>query len=460
MSDLSDQSPEAPAPRPAETFEEAEDALLSRWPEHKLEPSLDRIRAFTEILGDPQTAYRSVHLTGTNGKTSTARMIEALLRALDLRTGRFTSPHLERMSERIVIDGEPLDDETFVQAFNDIAPYTHLVDADQPYPLSFFETIVAMAYAAFADAPVDVAVVEVGMGGAWDATNVIDADVAVVLPISVDHASYLGDTPAAIAEEKAGIIKAGSTVVSAAQEPDVAAVIADRVAEVGATLVREGVDFGVASRAAAVGGQVVTLRGLRGVYEEVFLPLFGAHQAQNAAVALAAVEALAGEQPLDDELVREAFASVASPGRLEIVRRSPTVILDAAHNPHGAEATAAALEDSFQLDPVIGVIGVMGDKDAEGLLAAFEPHLAHVVCTQSTSDRALPAADLARIAVEVFGEDRVTVEPRLIDAIEQAATLAEAGEALTSSLSSGAVLVTGSIVTVGEARTLLKGRSA
>jgi dihydrofolate synthase / folylpolyglutamate synthase len=445
-------------PRLAETFEEVEDALLSRWPETRLEPSLDRIRAFCELLGDPQKAYRSIHLTGTNGKTSTSRMVDALLRALDLRTGRFTSPHVQRMTERISIDGQPLDDEAFVRAFNDVAYYTVLVDADQPHPLSFFETIVGMAYAAFADAPVDVAVVEVGMGGSWDATNVIDADVAVLLPIAVDHARYLGETPEAIAREKVGIIKPGATVVVAQQPVEVAAVVLERATEVGATIAREGLELGVVARSPAVGGQVVTLQGLRGRYDDVFLPLFGAHQAQNAALALAAVEAfLGGDQPLGDDLVREAFAGVTSPGRLEVVRRSPTILLDAAHNPAGAEATAAALEDSFQLDPVVGVLGVMGDKDAEGLLAAFEPHLAHVVVTQNSTDRAMPVADLARTAIEVFGEHRVTVEPRLADAIDVAAALAEAGQAVSSgsSLSSGAVLVTGSVVTVGEARALL-----
>ncbi len=452
----------AEAPRLAETFAEAEDALLSRWPETRLEPSLDRIRAFTELLGDPQRTYRAIHLTGTNGKTSTARMIDSLLRTLDLRTGRFTSPHVERMSERISIDGEPLDDEAFVRAFNEIAPYTHLVDAAEPYPLSFFETIVGMAYAAFADAPVDVAVVEVGMGGSWDATNVIDADVAVVTPIAVDHASYLGTTSAEIAQEKAGIIKAGSVAVLAQQTPEVAEVLLRRAAEVGATVLREGIEFGVASRVPAVGGQSVTLRGLHGEYAEVFLPLYGAHQAQNAATALAAVEAFLGApldgrtEPLSDEVVREAFAGTTSPGRLEIVRRSPTIVLDAAHNPAGAEATAAALDDSFRFDPLIGVVGVMGDKDAEGLLAAFEPHFSHVVITQNSTSRAMPADQLAETAVEVFGEDRVTVVPRLADAIDHAAGLAESGAG--DALSTGGVLVTGSVVTVGEARSLLGGR--
>ncbi len=451
---MTDLSPDA---RPAQTFDEVEDALLSRWPETRLEPSLDRIEAFTELLGDPQRSFRSVHLTGTNGKTSTSRMIETLLRALDLRTGRFTSPHLERMSERISIDGEPLDDEGFVRAFNDVAPYTHLVDAEQEHPLSFFETMVGMAYAAFADAPVDAAVVEVGMGGSWDATNVIDADVAVVLPIAVDHAKYLGDEPATIALEKAGIIKAGSVAVLAEQPPEVAAVLLARAVEVGATVVREGIEFGVAARTPAVGGQMISLQGLRGRYDDVFLPLYGAHQAQNAALALAAVEAF-GTGTLDDDLVRAAFAEVTSPGRLEIIRRSPTIVLDAAHNPHGAEAVAAALEDSFAFSPLVGVVGVMEDKDHEGVLNVLEPHLAYLVCTQNSTPRSLSAAALGRAAVEIFGEDRVSVVPDLADAIERAATLAEAAETIDVSIGAGAVLVTGSVVTVGEARTMLKGR--
>jgi dihydrofolate synthase / folylpolyglutamate synthase len=456
MSDPTLAAPGGPGQaRLAETFAEAEDALLSRWPETRLEPSLDRIRAFTELLGDPQRAYPVVHLTGTNGKTSTSRMIDTLLRSLDLRTGRFTSPHLERMTERICLDGSPLTEEEFVRAFNDVAPYTHLVDATQPHPLSFFETIVAMAYAAFADAPVDAAIVEVGMGGAWDATNVADAAVAVVLPISVDHERYLGADPIEIAAEKAGIIKEGSVAVFAQQSVEVAEVLLRRAHEVGATVAREGLEFGVISRVPAVGGQLLSLQGLDGRYDDVFLPLYGAHQAQNAAAALASVEAFLSDQPLDQDLVRQAFGQVTSPGRLEVVRRSPTVVLDAAHNPHGAQATAAALGDSFAFDPLIGVIGVMADKDYEGVLAAFEPHLAHVVCTQNSFERSLPAESLAVLARSIFGEDRVSVEPRLDDAIDRAAALAEAGEADGAALGSGAVLVTGSVVTVGEARTML-----
>ena len=450
----------ASAPRLAQTYAEVEDALLSRWPETRIDPTLDRIRDFLGLLGDPQDGYPVVHLTGTNGKTSTARMIEGLVRALGLRTGRFTSPHLESMTERIVVDGEPLSEDQFVAAFNDIAPYTHLVDAQHSHPLSFFETITAMAYATFADAPVDAAVVEVGLGGTWDSTNVADGKVAVITPVAVDHAKYLGSTPVEIARDKAGIIKPGATVVTAAQDEDVALVLGERCAEVGATLAREGLEFGVATRVPAVGGQMLTLQGVRSSYEEVFLPLYGAHQARNAALALAAVEAfVGGDDALDAEVVREAFAEATSPGRLEVIRRSPTIVLDAAHNPHGAEAVVEAIGDSFAFDPLIGVLGVMADKDHEGLLGAFEPVLAHVVCTQNSTDRSMPAADLAEVALGIFGQDRVSVAPVLSEAVDPAAALAEAGGVFGEAIGSGAVLVTGSVVTVGEARALLRSRS-
>lgn len=447
--------------RPAETYAEVEDALLSRWPESRLDPTLDRIEAFVELLGEPQRAYPVIHLTGTNGKTSTARMIETLIRSLGLRTGRFTSPHLESMTERIVIDGEALSDEQFVRAFNDVAPYTHLVDAEHDHPLSYFETVVGMAYAAFADAPVDVAVIEVGMGGAWDATNVADGKVAVLTPVSLDHQQYLGESAAEIAREKVGIIKPGATVITAVQDEEVAAQIVARAAEVGATVAREGLEFGVRSRVPAVGGQMLSLQGLRGAYDEVFLPLYGAHQAQNAALALAAVEAfVGGEDALADEVVKEAFAEVTSPGRLEVVRRSPTIVLDAAHNPHGAAALVDALEDSFVFSPLIGVVGVMADKDYEGMLAVLEPMFAHIVCTQNSTERALPAEQLAEVARGIFGQDRVGVASSLIDAIDQATTLAEAGGVFGEGLGSGGVLVTGSVITVGEARALLMRQGA
>ena len=301
------------------------------------------------------------------------------------------------------------------------------------------------------------------MGGAWDATNVIDARVAVLTPIAVDHAKYLGDTPEEIALEKVGIIKPGAVVVSAVQTEEVTRVLLERCAEVGATLVREGLDFGVTSRVPAVGGQVIGLQGLRASYEDVFVPLYGAHQAQNAALALAAVEAFLGASDgeadaLDAEVVAGAFAEVTSPGRLEMIRRSPTIVLDAAHNPHGAAALVAALEDSFTFSPLIAVIGVMADKDVEGLLSELEPVLAHVVCTQNSTDRAMPTAELAEIALGIFGQDRVSETTSLADAIDQAAALAEAGGAFGEAIGSGGVLVTGSVVTVGEARAMLRSR--
>ncbi|MER6502232.1 folylpolyglutamate synthase/dihydrofolate synthase family protein [Streptomyces sp. NPDC001455] len=452
--------PARPAdPEVDRALREVEQELAGRWGETKLEPSVTRIAALMDVLGEPQRAYPSIHITGTNGKTSTARMIEALLGAFDLRTGRYTSPHVQSITERISLDGAPMDPERFVETYRDIQPYVELVDSRQPYRLSFFEVLTGMAYAAFADAPVDVAVVEVGMGGSWDATNVIDAPVAVITPISLDHTDRLGATPAEIAGEKAGIIKQDATVVLAQQPVDAAQVMLKKAVEVDATVAREGMEFGVVSREVAVGGQLLTLRGLGGEYEEVFLPLYGAHQAHNAVVALCAVEAFFGvgaerPGPLDPDTVRAAFASVISPGRLEVVRSSPTVVLDAAHNPAGARATADGITESFGFSRLIGVVGVSEDKDVKGLLEAFEPIFAEIVVTQNSTPRAMDADALAAVAVEVFGDERVQVEPRLDDALEAAITLAEE----EAEYSGAGVLVTGSVITVGEARLLLGRR--
>ncbi|MFJ3820190.1 bifunctional tetrahydrofolate synthase/dihydrofolate synthase [Streptomyces nodosus] len=455
-------APEADVPaRPADpevdqALRAVETELAGRWGETKLEPSVSRISALMDLLGEPQRSYPSLHITGTNGKTSIARMIEALLGAFELRTGRYTSPHVQSITERISLDGAPISAERFIETYADIKPYIEMVDARQEFRLSFFEVLTGMAYAAFADAPVDVAVVEVGMGGSWDATNVIDASVAVITPIDLDHTDRLGSTPGEIAQEKAGIIKPDATVIMAQQPVDAAQVLLKKAVEVDATVAREGLEFGVVSRQVAVGGQLLTLRGLGGEYDEVYLPLHGAYQAHNAAVALAAVEAFFGvggqrPGPLDIDTVRKAFAAVSSPGRLEIVRRSPTVVLDAAHNPAGARATAEAVSEVFDFSRLIGVVGASGDKNVRGLLEAFEPIFAEVVITQNSSHRAMDADELAAIAVEVFGEERVQVEPRLPDALEAAITLAEEeGE-----YAGGGVLVTGSVITVGEARLLL-----
>jgi len=526
---------------------EIERAIISRRPEHSIDPTLDRIIALVDMLGDPHRAYPVVHLTGTNGKTSTARMTERLLRARGLRTGLFTSPHLTSIRERICIDGEPLSAAQFIAAYEDIEPYLDLVDASQSSRLSFFEVLVGMAFATFADTPVDVAVIEVGIGGFWDNTNVADGAVAVLTPIAIDHVRWLGDTVEKIATEKSGIIKPGAIAVIGQQLPAVTQILLRRAAEVGATPVREGAEFGVLRRELAVGGQRVDIRGLLGDYDDLFLPLFGAYQAGNLACAIAAVEAFAradatdsqfsqtgslgsqadlagqaraalalvppggrpqvngvdhggaeletgqlrdlgrededfddtddvlGERdrsdtpgtagqagPLDLTLVREAVAEMSSPGRLEIVRRSPVVIVDAAHNPAGMAATVAALSEAFTFDALIAVLSISADKDIAGILDELEPVATQVVATRNVSGRAMDADDLADAAQAVFGADRVTVTPRLDEAIEVAVGLADEADADSGGGPGGAVvLIAGSVITAGEARTLLRrGRAA
>jgi len=496
---------------------EAENEILARRPEHAIDPTLERMAALVSVLGDPQRSYPVIHITGTNGKTSTARMIESLLRARGLRTGLFTSPHLSSIRERIVVDGRPVSAEAFVAAYDELAPYLALVDGQQATELSFFEVLTGMAFAIFADVPVDVAVVEVGLGGTWDATNIADGAVAVVTPVSLDHTAYLGGTVEEIATDKAGIIKPGAVAVLAQQPLPAAEALLRRVVTVGASVVREGLEFGVLNRDLAVGGQRLDLRGLRGDYTDIVLPLFGAYQAGNAAVALAAVEAFAAGLPLsgqsseqeedradetagwpsldegsqssapadfelaelddvtpavpparspadDDpdapvgalgqELVREGFAQVTSPGRLEVVRRSPVVILDAAHNPAGMEAAMEALTEAFTFASVIGVLAVSEDKDVAGILDQMEPVISELVVTRNSSDRSMDPDKLAELAASVFGVERVHVARRLDDALEMAVGLAddasgEEGLALTG------VLVTGSVVTAGDARLLL-----
>ncbi|HYO86216.1 MAG TPA: folylpolyglutamate synthase/dihydrofolate synthase family protein [Dermatophilaceae bacterium] len=462
---MSLQRPDRPADRAAEllatraAFGRVEAAILARTPEHDLTPSLERIAALMDLLGSAQRSFGVVHVTGTNGKTSTTRMIEMLLRAHGLNTGRFTSPHLHSITERIALNGDPVGMDRFVAGYEDIRPYVELVDersaaAGGP-TMSYFEVLTALAYALFADAPVDVAAVEVGMGGAWDATNVADGQVAVIAPIGVDHQRFLGHLPVDIATEKAGIIKPGAIVISAAQHPEVAEVIADAAERLGAALAVEGRDIGVSSREPGVGGQLLSLRGLAGEYSGVLLPLFGAHQAGNALLALTAVEAFlgGGKTALDLDLVREAFAEVTSPGRLEVVRRSPTVLVDAAHNPAGAAALAAALAESFPFLRIVGVVAVLADKDATGILEALEPVLARVVVSRSTSPRAMDPATLGGLAGDLFGESRVSVVADLPDAVDRAVELADADSAAGGV--GGIVVATGSVTTAADVRMLL-----
>jgi dihydrofolate synthase/folylpolyglutamate synthase len=476
--------------------------ILVRRPEHAIDPTLDRIAALVTLLGDPQRAYPVIHVTGTNGKTSTARMIESLLRARGLRTGLFTSPHLTSVRERIRIDGEPVSPGSFVAAYDEIKPYLDLVDAgqretEQPVQLSFFEVFTGMAFAMFADAPVDVAIIEVGMGGTWDSTNVADGTVAVITPVSLDHTRWLGDTVEEIAADKAGIIKPGAIAVLAQQAPAAGEVLLRRAAEVGASVAREGIEFGVVGREQAVGGQQVSIRGLLGDYPDMFLPLFGAHQAGNLACAIAAVEAFArgdavgsatseeaefnGHEPevgelaprtatmtaagaLDLGLVRDAVAAMTSPGRLEIMRRSPVVIVDAAHNPAGMAATVEALDESFSFTSLIAVVAIAADKDVATVLDQLEPVATALVATTNSSGRAMPAAELAELAESVFGPDRVRVAERLDDAIELGVALADEadaeGDGAIGGMGGAGLLITGSVITAGEARLLLSGSAA
>ncbi|PZS20568.1 MAG: dihydrofolate synthase [Pseudonocardiales bacterium] len=438
-------------------FRGVETELDRRWPESRIEPSLVRIAALVDLLGSPQRSYPVLHIAGTNGKTSVARMLDALLSGIGLRVGRYTSPHLQRATERISVDGTPISPERYVEAYRDIEPYVALVDAGSPVPMSKFEVLTGMAFATFADTPVDAAVVEVGLGGSWDATNVADATVAAITPVAVDHVNYLGSDIAGIAAEKAGIIKPGSVAVLALQPPEVARVIAARSVQVDATVAREGMEFGVLQRAIAVGGQQLKLQGLGGVYDQVFLPLHGAHQSRNAALALAAAEVFFGagaNSSLDIDAVRDAFATVTGPGRLERVRTAPSVFLDGAHNPHGAHALAAALREDFSFTRLVAVVGVMRDKDARGILAELEPVIDEVVVTVSGSSRAMDVDDLAVAARDVFGDARLRVQRRLPDAIEEAIGSATEGDRDPDHISSAGVVITGSVAMVGEARTL------
>jgi dihydrofolate synthase/folylpolyglutamate synthase len=440
---------------------QVETELNTRWGETKIEPTLQRISALVDLLGDPHKSYPILHVAGTNGKTSVTRMIDALLTRIGLRTGRYTSPHLQLVTERIAIDNAPIPPERYVEVYRDVEPYVEMIDRGAEVRMSKFEVLTGMAFAAFADAPVDAAVLEVGLGGTWDATNVADAKVAIVAPISVDHVEYLGADITGIAREKSGIIKPGSIALVAEQRPEVMDVLLRKTVEVDATVARAGLEFGVLNRDVAVGGQMLKLQGLGGAYEDIFLPLHGAHQADNAALALAAVEAFFGagaQRMLDQEAIREGFASVVVPGRLERVRSSPTVFVDAAHNPHGAQALANALDADFGFRHLVGVVGVMQDKDARGILVALEPVLHEVVVTTSSSERAMPAEELGELATEIFGPDRVDVRARLDDAIETAVATSEedAGE----QLSGVGVVVTGSVVTAGQARAMFRKEPA
>ena len=433
-----------------------EQALLARWPETRIEPTLERIAALVDILGSPQLTYPTIHIGGTNGKTTTSRMIDSLLFEMGLRTGRFTSPHLESYLERIAINTQPIDAKALIFSFNDISAYLDLMDTKFEHPISFFEAITALAFAAFAEHPIDVGVIEVGMGGLWDATNVVDADVSVIMPIGLDHTEYLGETLTEIAQTKAGIIKEGGFVVLAQQEPECAVELLKQAALVGADVAREGIEYSVISRSIAVGGQLLAIQGAKDVYTDIFIPLHGKHQASNAAAALVAVEAFFGDQELDIEAVRAGFANVTSPGRCEVVHREPTIILDAAHNPHGASALADTIQSEFTFDDVIGIFAPMGDKDVRGILLELEQVMDSIIVTSNSSPRAMKVNELETIAAEIFGIDRVFSADSLTEAIDKA--IKDSIRPLSEDTIG--ILITGSVVTAGEARTILRKKFA
>lgn len=426
--------------------------LNARWPENKIEPSLDRIAMLLDYLGNPQETFRSIHLAGTNGKTSTSRMIDSLLRSFGIRTGRFTSPHLEDIRERISLDGELITPEYFIYTYEDIKPYIELVDSQSEHPLSYFEVLTAMAYAAFADAPIDVGIIECGVGGAWDATNVINSDVAVMTPIGLDHQEYLGETIAEIAHTKAGIFRSGKPSVLAHQTREAAEVLIRESATIESIPLREGLDFALIRRDVAVGGQLLTIQGLGGTYEDIFLPLYGRHQASNAALALVAVEAFlgGGAQQLDIDAVRDGFAQATSPGRLEVMRRNPTVIIDAAHNHHGVIALREALTEEFAFDRIIAIVAILGDKDVTSFLSELANVVDEIIVTENSSPRAMPTEELFKIAVDIFDDEQVSSAGSIARAIELAIDNA------SHPTQSVGILVTGSVITVGQARALLK----
>lgn len=458
-----------PTPDEFAALLQVEHLLDQRWPETRLLPTTTRMETLMELLGSPQRSYPCIHIAGTNGKTSVARMIDALLTAFGQRTGRTTSPHLQSATERIAIDNQPISPARYVETYREIEPFVQMADAhsvaDGGPAMSKFEVVTAMAFAAFADAPVDIAVVETGMGGCWDATNVVDAPVAVFTPIAIDHAEYLGDTVGEIAAEKAGIIGAprgelvsvDTVAVIGRQPPEAMGVLLTQALRCDAAVAREDSEFAVLGYEVAVGGQVVQLQGLGGLYPDIFLPLHGGHQAHNAAIALAAVEAFFGagaQRQLDLDTVRAGFAAVRSPGRLERMRSAPTVFIDAAHNPAGAETLATALNGEFDFRYLVGVVSVMGDKDVKGILTALESVFDQIVVTQNGSPRALDVDSLASRADEIFGPERVLQAATLSDAIETATLLVEDAARDADGFSGAGIVITGSVVTAGVARSL------
>lgn len=457
------QGSDSPAWKPVESFAEAESQLLARWPENKVAPSLSRITQLADDMGEPHLSAPVIQVAGTNGKTTTARIIEVICRSYGITTGLFTSPSLNSITERIQLNGSPISEEAFVRAYNDSSYFFDLADAqaaeDGTDPVTMFEAMTALAFAAFADAPVDLMIFEAGMGGTWDATNIVNPAVSVITPIGFDHMEYLGETLAEIAGEKAGIIKPGVPVVVAEQPTEAEAVIKGRAQEQDAAVIAEGTDYFVSEESLAVGGQLVTVQTPAAVYPDLFLPVFGEHQAHNLATGLSAVEMLFTElysdqmdgKELNPEVVQAGLNQLVSPGRLERVRTSPTVIVDAAHNPAGVKASCKSIAESFGFSGTVGVLAILEGKDALGMVQAMAGYIDKLVVSQNSSPRALAAEELFEIAKQVYDPENVTLEIDLPDALDEAVTLADEFEPNGT----GGIVALGSVVTAADVRTML-----
>lgn len=425
--------------------------LLTRVGEANPRPRIEPVRRLAELAGSPQLSYPVIQIAGTNGKTSTARAIESLLRAHGLRTGLFTSPHLVSFTERFQLDGAPIDDALIAAAWDEMQPALAAVDAELAEsgngPITFFEALAVLAFVAFADVPVDVAVLEVGMGGEWDATNVADAEVAVFTPVALDHTAILGPDIATIARTKSGIIKPGSTVVTSEQDPAALAEIVSAAEARDVHALVAGRDFSLTEDRLAVGGRQIELSGhAEGSYEPVFVPLYGRHQAENAALAVAAVEAFF-DRAIPQEILEEGFGQLTSPGRLQLIGTDPIVYIDAAHNPHGAEALARAVTESFAFTELAVITGVLGEKDAAGVLEALLPVAARTTLVPVDSPRSMDVDQLADVAESIAPSAPITVADSLDEALEVARDWAAGGEGR-------AVLVAGSVLLAGEALAL------
>lgn len=430
--------------------------LLTRLGEAHPQPRLTAVRRLTELLGDPQHSAPVVQIAGTNGKTSVSRMIEVLLRAHGLRTGMFISPHLTHFNERIVVDGEPVADDVIEQAWEELQPILEFVDSELvdsgELPVTFFEAMTVLAFTVFADAPVDVMVLEVGMGGVWDATNVADAAVAVFTPIDLDHTQQLGTTPSEIARTKAGIMKPGSIAVTAVQSIEVMQVLGHVAASLNIPLVSEASDFALKDATGAVGGQLMSVRGTRGEYVDLPLALHGSHQAANAALAIAATEILLAEdRALNSELLADALAQVTSPGRFERISTDPLLLVDAAHNPHSAAALVQTLKETFPGRECAFMVGALQDKDAAGMLTALGAAAQTFFITAPDSQRALPAEALALICQDVVPDAQVNEREHVIDAVESLRDWVGGAEDRIG-------VITGSIVLIGEAMTYVRNQ--